>query len=38
MTLQHFQRVLTLMGIWAGFGLMFWLIASLWPLLLALGG
>ncbi|MBR0823531.1 hypothetical protein [Bradyrhizobium liaoningense] len=38
MTPRQVQRVLTLMGIWTCFGLMFWLLAKLWSVLLALGG
>lgn len=30
--------VLTSMCIWAGFGLMLWLLAKLWPVLLVFGG
>ena len=36
--MQHIERSLTLMSIWGGFGLMIWLLAKLWPVLLALGG
>lgn len=32
------RTVLKLMGIWASFGLMLWLLANLWPVLLGLGG
>ncbi|MET4426666.1 hypothetical protein ABIB87_004655 [Bradyrhizobium sp. JR18.2] len=38
MTPHCIQRGLTLMGTWAGFGLMLWLLAKLWMVLLALGG
>jgi hypothetical protein len=38
MIFRNPQAVITLMGIGACFGLMLWLLASLWPVLLALGG